>query len=89
MVRKKHPAKEVEKALKQAESKGWKVEGSGKSAHAWGRLFCPFNDKDCRCGEYCIMSIWSTPRNNTDHARNILKAVNKCEKLMKEQATEN
>lgn len=60
MPRKKHPDKEVEKALQYAESAGWTIiEGGG---HAWGKLRCPFNSNDCRCGIHCTTSIWSTPK---------------------------
>jgi len=59
MARKKHPKPEVDQALRYAESCGWRVEIGG--SHAWGRIYCPYNDKDCKCGEFCIASIWSTP----------------------------
>lgn len=58
-----HPSPEVEAALRYAESHGWRVEPGG--SHAWGRMFCPTNDAICGCSEYCITSIWSTPRNAT------------------------
>jgi hypothetical protein len=59
MARKKHPKPEVEEALRYAEKHGWRVRIGG--SHAWGRIYCPYNDKDCRCGEFCIASVWSTP----------------------------
>ncbi len=34
--------------------------------HAWGRLFCPHSAR-----EGCIASVWSTPRNAENHARQI------------------
>lgn len=36
--RKKHPNKEIEKAIRYAERLGWRYRRAGKSAHAWGRL---------------------------------------------------
>ena len=60
MARSPHPKKEVEEALKHAEEQGWRVEVGG--SHAWGRIYCPYNDEECRCGEFCITSIWSTPK---------------------------
>jgi len=71
-----HPDKAIEQAIAHAEAHGWRVEKS--RGHAWGRLFCPHNDKDCRCGEFCITSVWSTPRNSKAHARQILRVVDKC-----------
>ncbi|RUO80810.1 hypothetical protein CWI84_04295 [Idiomarina tyrosinivorans] len=76
MRRKKHAKKDVEKALCYAEAHGWKIEVVG--GHAWGKLYCPFNDKACRCGEFCISSIWSTPRNAVNHAKQIKKIVDNC-----------
>jgi hypothetical protein len=71
-----HPAKEIERALRYAEGHGWRVEIRG--SHAWGRIYCPYNDTDCRCGEFCIASIWSTPRNPEAHARQIMRVVDNC-----------
>ena len=49
MARSPHPKKEVEEALRHAEGQGWRVEVGG--SHAWGRIYCPYNDEECRCGE--------------------------------------
>jgi len=70
MQRKRHPIKEVEEALVYAEGFGWRVDVGG--SHAWGRIYCPYNDRECRHGKFCIASVWSTPRNATNHARQIL-----------------
>ena len=71
----KHPDKDIEKALQIAEGEGWRVEkASGGSAHPWGRIYCPLNT---RMG--CRMSIWSTPRSTTNHARQIQRHITKCE----------
>lgn len=78
MAGKKHSKKEIQEAIEYAESKGWRVEPSGKSAHAWGQMYCPYNDKECRCGEFCISSIWSTPRSAEVHAKQIRRIVDKC-----------
>ncbi|HAI69422.1 MAG TPA: hypothetical protein DCM38_08305 [Gammaproteobacteria bacterium] len=76
MARKKHANKEIESALAYAEQQGFRVEVGG--SHAWGKIYCPFNDKACRCGEFCISSIWSTPKNTTNHAKQIRRIVNNC-----------
>ena len=68
-----HPKKSIEAALQYAESKGWRIEKAGKSAHAWGRAFCP----DMNRGS-CQLSIWSTPHNDENHARQIRKRVDSC-----------
>ena len=81
MSRKKHPIKEIEAAVVYAEANGWDYQSAGKSAHAWGKLYCPYNSKDCRCGEHCITSVWSTPRSGQNHARQIINVVDKCIKL--------
>jgi hypothetical protein len=71
-----HPKAEIEVALKHAEQKGWRIEIGG--SHAWGKMYSPYNDAACRCGEFCIASIWSTPRNAGNHASQIRRVVNNC-----------
>jgi hypothetical protein len=76
MSRKSHPKKEIEDALRYAESHGWRVDVGG--FHAWGKIYCPYNDKECRCGEFCISCIWSTPKNSGVHAKQIKRVVDNC-----------
>lgn len=71
--RPKHPKKEIEEAIKIAESCDWHYKPSGHSAHAWGRLLCPSSNRDG-----CMMSIWSTPRCAQTHAKQILHAIKLC-----------
>jgi hypothetical protein len=73
MPRPRHPNKEIEAAVKYAEERGWRFIEPGGSAHAWGRLFCPHNDRDG-----CRMSVWSTPRSPENHARQIRRVVARC-----------
>jgi hypothetical protein len=68
--------KEIEEALRYAETNGWRVEVGG--SHAWGKLYCPYNDDECRCGEFCITSVWSTPKNAGNHARQLRRVVDNC-----------
>ena len=82
MARPKHPKKEVETALVHAEMHGWRVEIGG--SHAWGKIYCPNNSAECRCGEFCIASIWSTPKNAGNHARQIRRVVDNCKAEKKE-----
>lgn len=74
MVRPKHPNKEIELAIKYAESKGWRYQPSGNSAHAWGRLLCPLAAREGHA-----MSVWSIPKSNEDHAKQIKRKVDACE----------
>jgi hypothetical protein len=76
MKRNRHPKKEVEEAIRYAEEFGWQIEVGG--SHAWGKMKCPYNEKDCRCGMFCIASISSTPRNAANHAKQIRRVVDNC-----------
>jgi len=76
MARKPHPKPDIEAALKHAQQQGWRIEPGG--SHAWGRMYCPYADDACRCGEFCITSIWSTPRNAGNHAKQIRRVVDNC-----------
>ena len=76
MSRRSHPKPEIEAALASAEQNGWRVELGG--SHAWGKIHCPYNDKECRCGIFCITSIWSTPKNAGNHAKQIRRVVDNC-----------
>lgn len=78
MSRRRHPDNAIEDALTYAESRGWRIACAGPRAHCWGRMYCPTPDPDCRCGEFCITSIWSTPRAPVRHARQIRRVVDGC-----------
>lgn len=70
---KKYPNKEIQKDIEYALSKSWQLIETGKSSHAWGRLLCKQKSR-----QGCQISIWSTPRNSSSHAKHIYRAVNKC-----------
>ncbi|VVO09250.1 hypothetical protein [Pseudomonas fluorescens] len=76
MARASHPKKEIEMALRHAEERGWRIEVGG--SHAWGKIYCPFRHDLCRCGEFCITSVCSTPRNPFNHARALRRVVDNC-----------
>ncbi|WP_241023227.1 hypothetical protein [Paraburkholderia sp. Ac-20340] len=80
-MRRTHPKKEIEAALAYAEAQGWLVRQSKGNGHAWGRMYCPAKQTDCRCGEFCITSIWSTPRNAGNHAHLLKRVVDNCSAL--------
>lgn len=76
MTRTKHTLKDIESALVHAETQGWRIEIGG--AHAWGKMYCPYNDEECRCGIHCITSIWSTPKNPGNFAKALRRVVDNC-----------
>lgn len=70
-MRPKHPKPPVEQALRRAERQGFRV--LAPRAH-WGILLCPGTQQD-----HCqSISVYSTPRNPTYHARDIDQFVRKC-----------
>lgn len=86
MSRKKHAKKEIEQALVYAEKQGWRIStGRGR---AWGKMYCPYNDQECRCGEFCIASIWSTPKSPQNHAKQIRRVVDHCTAHVKDDSKE-
>lgn len=82
----KHPNKHINDAVKYAVENGWEVVEAGSSSHAWARLKCPYNDPECRCGKFCLKSVWSTPKNPQDHAKQIRRIVDRC--INKDQDTD-
>lgn len=76
--RRRHPNKEIEAAVRHAEDHGWKCVLVSGSGHAWGKLRCPYNDEQCRCGSFCSKSVWSTPRVPEDMADLIRRTVEGC-----------
>lgn len=69
MSRPRHPDKEIEAAVAEAETKGWTWRKQGH----WGRIYCPQADRDG-----CQVGINGTPRNAGNHARQIRRAVERC-----------
>jgi hypothetical protein len=84
MTRSTHPKKEVEEALKHAEAEGWRLLVGG--AHARGKLYCPYKGDECRCGEFCISCVWSTPRSAGNHANALRRVVDNCATHVKRKA---
>ncbi|MSQ37768.1 MAG: hypothetical protein EXR61_05595 [Chloroflexi bacterium] len=73
MMRRRHPKKEVEDALAAIlEDPWWRLEQPRKTGHRWGVLKCGHN----RLG--CMRSVWGTPRNPADHARNLEDWAGQC-----------
>ncbi len=67
-MRGRHPKKEVEGALRDAEAGGWLVTPKG-AGHRWGVA---------ECGGGCRVSIWSTPKSPGNHAKDVRRAVERC-----------
>lgn len=78
MSRSRHPKKEVEQVLGELEEHGWRVVERDGKGHAWGLLRCPNHSKDCRCGEFCQMTINSTPQNAGNHAAKLRNRALAC-----------
>ena len=75
MARARHPNKEVEAAVSEAEAKGWTLKSQGH----WGRLYCPHADRDG-----CQVGVNGTPRIPEAHARQIKRAVDRCPHVEKD-----
>ena len=73
MARPRHPNKEVEDAVAYAEARHWPQHDFGRALGHWGRLFCPHADRDG-----CQVGIFSTPKNAGNHARQIIRAIDRC-----------
>lgn len=68
----KHPNKHIQAALVYAQQHGWEIVASVKSAHAFCRLRCLQGYTEHQ------MSVWSTPKNPENHAKQILRKVKEC-----------
>jgi hypothetical protein len=66
--RPRHQKKDVEKALRYAEQRGWTITVV-HSGHLWGTA---------ACGRGCEMSIHSTPENQGNHAKRLRRKVDQC-----------
>ena len=70
-LRQVHPIKEIDAAVQYAIERGWRLAPAG--GHAWARVLCRHAERDG-----CRISVWSTPRVAENHARQILRYVDKC-----------
>lgn len=77
MARPRHPNKEVEEAIQYAESLGWTVRMQGH----WGRLYCAHADRDG-----CHFGVHGTPKNAGNHARQVMRVVDRCPHQEREEA---
>ncbi|MHA3982316.1 hypothetical protein [Acinetobacter venetianus] len=77
--RPKHTNKHIAAAIDYALENGWKYIDTGKSAHAFCILRCTQGHSEHS------MSVYSTPKKPENHAKNILKMVEKCTPLKKDE----
>ena len=83
MVKKKHNKKDVNAAIREAESSGWVYEASGNN-HKVGYLMCSWYAKngkpntDCNNGKHCRQSVYGSPKNQSIAAKVIRKNCGKC-----------
>jgi len=67
VISRRHPNKEIRKALELARQSGWNLQAG--NGHRFGTV---------RCGAGCAVAIWSTPRNPSTHAKRIREALARC-----------
>ena len=77
VARPRHPHKDVEEAVQYAETRGWYVRMQGH----WGRMYCAQADRDG-----CQFGVNGTPRNAGNHAKQIMRAVDRCPHQQQEEA---
>jgi hypothetical protein len=71
MARPRHSNKEIEAAVRYAESRGWEFVRAG--SHGWGVFHCRRRGRDG-----CRFTVLSTPRVPTNHADRLRRAVDVC-----------
>lgn len=69
-----HPHKEIDAAIRYAESRGWRFSKSAGQAHAYGKLYCRGASRGA-----CVVTVYGTPRNPAGHARYLRRRVDGCE----------
>ena len=68
--RPRHPKKDVEGALQYCDEHGWIYRKMGH----WGWMYCPHPDHADRCH----IAVNGTPKNEGAHAKQIVRAVDRC-----------
>lgn len=69
----KHPNKHIREAIEYALTHGWDVIEGGKSSHSFCQLRCVLGHSEHQ------MSIWCTPKNPENHAKQIIRKVKQCD----------
>ena len=68
-----HPNKHIREAIKFAEEKGWRFEKANARAHIFGTVYCSQSSR-----EGCRFRVYSTPRDPEEHARRLIREVERC-----------
>ncbi|MGR3969295.1 ribulose bisphosphate carboxylase small subunit [Shewanella sp. 1180_01] len=71
-----HTNKEINAAIQYAIENGWKFNSS--KGHPFGRLRCGSSDEEHKTHQ---MSVWSTPKNPENHAKQIIRKVDSCKPM--------
>lgn len=71
----KHKDKHIQAAIDYAISQGWRLVKGGGSSHCYAQIRCGNSEHGTH-----MMSIWSTPKNCENHAKQIRRKVNQCKK---------
>ena len=75
-----HPDKDVNAALDAMIEAGWRIERSrSRSAHAWGKAFCPHLGHLERLD--CAVSVSGTPRSGGNEARRLRGRIGRCRRI--------
>ena len=82
MPRQRHPDPDIERALRTAESSGWRIDVR-HHGHVWGRMFCAHGHPHDQ------VSIWSTPRIGHDHAEALMRAIRRCQREVEQERSQN
>ncbi|WP_126462697.1 hypothetical protein [Providencia rustigianii] len=63
----------MQQAIEYAELQGWFIVMGSHSSHCYAKLRCGIEGHQDH-----MLSIWSTPRNPENHAKQIKRMVDKC-----------
>ncbi|WP_419552005.1 hypothetical protein [Candidatus Poriferisodalis sp.] len=75
-----HPDKDVNAALEAMSEAGWRIERArSRSAHAWGKAFCPYSEQ--RAHLDCAVSVSGTPRSGGNEARRLQGRIRRCQRI--------
>lgn len=74
MAHPKHPIKEINKVLDEADALGWRITlAKGSSSHAWGTMLCPRTERDG-----CRATIYGSPKHVSRHAKRLRSVLRQC-----------
>ena len=75
-----HTDKDIDAAIAKMRDAGWRIErAKGRSAHAWGKAFCPWEGHNRH--KDCATSISGTPRSGANEARRLRQRIRRCQRI--------